>query len=240
MHTAIAALIFWTALQSSGVVSFTGDLWAGNRDIYEAILKHPFLRELADGTLKRESFVFYMAQDAQYLTDFARALDITAAKSPKPEWAALLSEHAAETLRHERSLHEGVFADYGITAEQLERMEPSPEAFGYTSYLLATAYSRPFSESISALLPCYWIYWEVGKELKKGGSKNPEYQKWIDSYSSEEYAKSVRSILEIVNETARSSGTEERLRMRRLFRRSARYEWMFWDSAYNRRTWPPQ
>ncbi len=180
-----------------------------------------------------------MIQDAHYLREFARALSVTAAKAPREEWAALLNTHAADTLRYERELHESVFKEYSITPSNVMHTEPAPEAFAYTNFLVATAHSRPFSESMGALLPCYWIYWEVGKELKKRGSKNPIYQKWIDAYSSQDYGATVKAILNIANEVAVTAGAAEVQKMREHFRRSARYEWMFWDSAYHRRRWLP-
>ena len=219
--------------------SFTDQLWEKNLDIYREILRHPFLEGLVAGNLKRDVFAFYMIQDAHYLREFARALSITAAKAPREEWAALLSTHAADTLRYERQLHEGVFKEYGITPGDVMHTEPAPEAFAYTSFLVATAHGRPFSESMGALLPCYWIYWEVGKELKKRGSKNPIYQKWIDAYSSPDYGTAVKAVLSIVNESAATAGAAEVQKIREHFRRSARYEWMFWDSAYHRRRWLP-
>lgn len=219
--------------------SFTDEAWAANQDVYQAILRHPFLTGLTDGTLDRKAFAFYMIQDAHYLREFARALNATAAKAPKEEWAVLLSTHAADTLRVERQLHESVFKEYGISAADVARTEPAPEAFGYTSFLVATAFTRPFAESLAALLPCYWIYWEVSKELQKRGSKDPVYQKWIDQYASEEYGNTVKAVLAIANETARAARPDELARMKEHFRRSSRYEWMFWDSAYHRRAWPP-
>lgn len=220
--------------------NFTDELWEENLDIYREILDHSFLTSLSEGTLSQEAFSFYMIQDAHYLREFARALSITASKAPREEWAALLNRHAVDTLEYEKTLHESVFAEYGISTEQVGQADPSPAAFAYTNFLVATAYSRPFAESLSALLPCYWIYWEVGKQLKKKGSKDPLYQRWIDAYSSEEYGDSVKAILEIVNLSSTSASPSEILRMKEHFRHSARYEWMFWESAYQQQAWPPK
>jgi thiaminase/transcriptional activator TenA len=219
--------------------SFTTMLWQENRDVYEQILRHPFLEGLQSGSLDRKAFAFYMMQDAQYLAEFARALSVTASKSPREDWAAVLNRHAADSLNEERRLHESVFRDYGISHDQVVRAEPAPEAFAYMSFLVATAYSRPFSEALSALLPCYWIYAEVGKELKKSGSKDPVYRRWIENYSSEGYDKTVQDVLAITDEVARSASPAELQHMRENFRRSCRYEWMFWDSAFHQRRWPP-
>ena len=70
-------------MQAPSREGLTGRLWASAAATYEAILRHPFLTELADGTLDVHSFRFYLIEDAYYLGEFARALTITAAKAQK-------------------------------------------------------------------------------------------------------------------------------------------------------------
>lgn len=236
---AIALIALTFSVPASGD-TFSEDLWAANEDIYQAILRHPFLRGLQDGSLDPETFAFYIVQDARYLEAFATALRATAAKAPRAEWATLLTADAESSLQEERRLHDQVFAEYGITLNAAAAMESTPDAFAYTSYLIATAYSRPFEEAVTALLACYWIYWEVGKTLQAHGSPNATYQSWIDAYVSEGYAASVQAIIDIVDEVARTASAEQRARMRSHFRRSSRYEWLFWDSSYRRAVWRPE
>ena len=70
-------------------------LWADVEDIYAAILAHPFLAGLADGTLPRASFRHYIVQDAHYLRGYARALALCAAKATDPADTVMFAEHAA-------------------------------------------------------------------------------------------------------------------------------------------------
>src|SRR5262245_38947390 len=89
--------------------AFTGELWASIERIFAAILRHPFVAGLTDGSLPPEAFRFYAVQDALYLRDFARALSIAAARAPRDEWIIMFDDHAAGALRVERQLHEGFF-----------------------------------------------------------------------------------------------------------------------------------
>jgi len=57
-------------------------LWSSIKDIYDAILRHPFIVGLADGSLDVEKFKFYIAQDHMYLDKYVRALAVLAAKMP--------------------------------------------------------------------------------------------------------------------------------------------------------------
>jgi thiaminase (transcriptional activator TenA) len=217
---------------------FTRELWDGISPIYDAILRHPFVAGLTDGSLPRESFRFYAVQDALYLRDFARVLSIAGARAPRDEWIIMFNEHAAGALRVERALHESFFSEWRLTPEELVATPLAPTNLAYTSYLLAVAYAAPFHEAVAALLPCYWIYWEVGKALETKGSPDPLYARWIGTYASGEFGAVVRAVLEATDATAARLGTAERETMRRHFTTTSRYEWMFWEMGYRRESWP--
>src|SRR5512132_1905335 len=143
-------------------MSFTNDAWQRIGPLYAAILDLPFNQELAAGTLARERFVFYMLQDAHYLTWFGRALAVTAARAPDAQALIQFAGSAREAVVVERALHEGFFRRFGVSAAEATATEPSPTCAHYTHYLLALAYNAPYEVSVAALLPCFWIYWEVG------------------------------------------------------------------------------
>src|SRR5713101_9283529 len=219
-------------------MAFTDELWREIEPIYTAILRHPFLRGLTEGSLPRESFQFYAVQDALYLREFARALSLAAARAPEDTWIIMFNEHAAGALRVERSLHESFFKEFGLTPDAVAATPLAPTNLAYTSYLLAVAYAAPFHEAVAALLPCYWIYWEVGKELERAGSRDPLYTRWIGTYASEEFGGLVRLVIACLDELATGLGPRERRLMSRHFVATSRYEWMFWDMGWRRESWP--
>src|ERR671927_458496 len=161
---------------------FTNKLWHSITSIYDEILVHPFLRDLTDGTLTEERFRFYVLQDALYLREYARALSLTGVRSPGESALVMFNEHSAGAITVERSLHEGFLKDLGVAREEAEATKVSPTTLAYTSFLLRTATLGDYPEVLGAVLPCYWIYWEVGKALLERGSPNDMYQKWIDTY----------------------------------------------------------
>ena len=217
---------------------FTDELWKSIESIYAAILRHPFIRGLTDGSLPREGFQFYAVQDALYLREFARALSIAAARAPQDDWIVMFNEHAAGALRVERALHESFFREFGFAAGEVAATPLAPTNLAYTSYLLSVAYGAPFHEALAALLPCYWIYWKVGKELERAGSPDPLYARWIGTYASREFGSLVRSVLDATDQTAARLQPAERDAMRRHFVTTSRYEWMFWEMGYRRESWP--
>ena len=90
-------------------MSFAREAWQRIAPLYQAILDLPFNRELAAGSLSRERFTFYMLQDAHYLTYFARALAVTAARAPDNDALIQFAGSAREAVVVERALHEGFF-----------------------------------------------------------------------------------------------------------------------------------
>jgi hypothetical protein len=93
---------------------FSDELWNDIRPIYAQTLKQPFLTGIADGTLPRSHFQFYLTQDAKYLRVFGEVLSVLAAKAPRVEWAILLNQHAINSVKEERTLHESILRSYGV------------------------------------------------------------------------------------------------------------------------------
>jgi thiaminase (transcriptional activator TenA) len=218
--------------------TLTEELWASIEDVYEAILGHPFIAGLTDGSLERESFRFYVVQDAHYLREFARALAVAAARAPSEEDTLMFSRHAAGALEVERALHGSFFLEFGLSEREVAAAPLAPTTLAYTSYLLRVAYGGSFPETVAALLPCYWIYLQVGRTLLEKGSPDPLYQRWIDTYAGEEFAAIVSEVLALTDRIGVELGVSERERVREHFLTSARYEWMFWEMGYRQEHWP--
>jgi thiaminase/transcriptional activator TenA len=220
------------------MAGFTHDLWQSTSAVYQEILRHPFIAELTDGSLAKEQFLFYMKQDALYLRDFSRALALTGARLPDPDAAQAFMGFAHGVFAVERQLHESYFEEYGQSLDA----EPAPACFAYTQFLLATATTESHSVAAAALLPCFWIYREVGNEIVRRAQDrlagNP-YARWIEMYSGEGYDDSVTRAIGVVEALGQAAQAPEREAMARAFERSVRLEWMFWDSAYRMEQWPP-
>lgn len=223
----------FAVLSSLAFASITDEMWKASLPVYRQTLAHPFLKGLSDGSLPEGRFRFYLQQDALYLRAFGQALSLLASKAPREDWAITLNQHASEAIQVERQLHETLLK--GVP--RVDTMAPSN--YAYTNHLLATAARGSFAEGMAAVLPCYWIYWEVGKELKRRGSKNAAYQRWIDQYSGEEYGKVVGQVLDIMNAEAAEASPAQRRRLVELYTISARYEYLFWDMAWREERWLP-
>ncbi len=146
--------------------------------------------------------------------------------------------HAAGALAVERSLHDSFFADVGLTPAQVAATPLSPTTTAYVNHLLAVCAVGSFADALAAVLPCYWIYAEVGRELVARGSADPLYQRWVDTYGGEEFAAIVAAVLDVTDRLGDTVSDVQRAAMAVHYRTSSRYEWMFWDAAWRRETWP--
>jgi thiaminase (transcriptional activator TenA) len=215
--------------------SFSDRLWSTIAETtYTAILDHPFLLELRAGTLGHDVFAFYIGQDGHYLRAFARTLSVLAAKAPEVDDGAMLDRHAWNAIAVEKALHDQFRSELGMDDFAASRVAPT--CLAYTSFLQTTGYAASFAEGIAAVLPCYWIYERVGRELAVDGSPDPLYQRWIDAYASPDYREIVTELLNLVDRLSTYTIDEDAAVWR--FRTAAVYEWMFWDAAYHLEQWP--
>ena len=217
---------------------FARQLWSHIDGIYAAILDHPFIRGLTDGQLPRSAFKHYVVQDSLYLQEYARALSVAAARAPDEGAVAMFNSHAFGAIEVERALHKELLSQFRLSQQAARATPMAPTNRAYTSYLLAVVYGRPFCEGLAALLPCYWIYREVGKALLRKGSPDPLYQRWIDTYGGEEFGRIVRDVLALTDRVGKGLGPADREAMVEHFVTTSRYEWMFWDMGYREETWP--
>jgi thiaminase/transcriptional activator TenA len=218
--------------------SFSQAAWSRNARTYEIIRTMPFNAELAAGTLSEARFKHYITQDAHYLMGFGRALTLAAAKAPSPERLIQFAKSAEGAIVVERALHGSFFERYGITSEVFTGTPLSPACHHYVSYLLATAYAEPYEVLLGALLPCFWIYAEVGRDIHARAAAANPYQAWIDTYAGEQFHTAVRATIEATDEAAALGSDALRERMHRAFTRATQLEWIFWDSAYHLEIWP--
>ena len=220
------------------MASFTQRMWEETRPVYEAILTLPFNRELAAGTLSRDRFTYYMIQDAHYLAAFSRALATASARAPDADLQVALARSAQDAILVERSLHEGFLQDFGVTAAEFAKSGPSPVCRAYADFLLARTYQHAFPVGLAALLPCFQIYYEVGKHLYGVAVRSNPYQKWIETYRDEAFGDSVRAMLGFVDAAFEDASPGERELMHDTHLTASRYEWMFWNAAYRMERWP--
>ncbi|RFM28630.1 thiaminase II [Deminuibacter soli] len=207
--------------------------WQAIESIYSKIIVHPFNQALCNGSLTEEKFSFYIAQDAVYLASFSRVLAMIAAKAHQSKQLLSFAQFASTAVVVEQSLHGNYFEKLQITAAQA-----APACFQYTNYLQATVAFEPVETAMAAVLPCFWIYREVGLHIyrQQNGINNP-YKNWIDTYAGEAFDAAVTEAIAICDAVAATLTPQQQAHMQQAFVTASRMEWLFWNSAWQMEQW---
>ena len=218
-------------------MSFSQEVWQRNLTLYQKTLAHPFNQELAQGTLNRDVFCHYVIQDAHYLLAYGRALAVCAAKAFEAADVIQFADSAKIAIVVERSLHNDFMQNFDISKEEFENTPLSLACHHYTSFLTATAWSESYPVILAALLPCYWIYAEVGHDIVRNSVPNNPYQAWVDTYAGDEFTEVVNQVIATIDRVAEHCDPTTLEKMHQAYTRGAQLEWLFWDSAYRQEKW---
>lgn len=210
------------------------------KPIWRANHNHPFVVGMGDGTLDQESFRFYMIQDYLYLIDYAKLFALGAVKADDLETMGKFAALLNSTLNEEMGLHRQYAKKFGISEEELENATPSPITLAYSHYMLHVAQNGTLADLVAALLPCMWSYWEIGKELSEipGAAEHELYGEWISMYASDEFGALAEWCIGLMDDLTEGKSQQEVAKLEEIFLNTTRYEYMFWDMAYNKQMWP--
>lgn len=218
-------------------MTFSQEVWQRNLSLYQKILTLPFNQELAAGTLNPEVFCHYVIQDAHYLLAYGRALAVAAAKAFDANDVIQFTEAAKVAIVVERNLHHDFMQDFNISKAQFETTPLTLACHHYTSFLTATAWSESYPVILAALLPCFWVYAEIGKDIVNQSIENNPYQAWINTYSGEEFTTAVHNVIATIDKVAARCDADTLAKMHTAYTTATKLEWLFWDSAYQQRQW---
>jgi len=211
-------------------MKWSKEAWIAAENTFEEIIAHPFIQELAKGTLAASRFDRYIGQDEAYLGNYGRQMFAFAELLTNPAEKEMFIEFAKSGLEGEKIMHELLIERFGINTA----VQPSCVTSAYNAHTEAAIQTKMVPIALAALLPCMWIYNEVGlRILQDAGdtSKNP-YKEWIAEYGNEEFTAGVNKVLELADNYAASADADTRARMTREFVEGTRYEYEFWDWGY--------
>ena len=181
-----------------------------------------FIVQLADGSLEREKFEYYLAQDALYLQRYAQVLAQASALAPELDSQRFWTKGAGEILEGELQLHRSHLVE-GLA-------NPSATTLNYVNHLSSCNSSYP--ELIAAILPCYWLYQDIGKRLAAANYEGHPYGDWLQTYASEEFDESTAQAIGMVRAAWKLADPAQRERMRQAFLRSSEHELAFFAQAH--------
>ena len=204
--------------------------------IWRAILRHPFVLELYSGTLPLQKFKYYLIQDYNYLVTMYKCFSLIASKAEIPLAEKMLELAYAEATTEMRN-YEALLNKLDMKLEEVVKVDPSPTNTAYMNFLLTTcAFGSPL-EGLVSILPCFWSYAEIALEHQDKLKDNHVeiYVEWAKVYTTDEYLNLVEELKAFTDDMASEINYE---RLEKIFLMASRYEYMFWDMAYNLEKWP--
>jgi thiaminase (transcriptional activator TenA) len=205
--------------------------WDKSKNIYESIIRHPFNQELMKGTLAKDKFAYYIEQDSLYLQEFARCHAIIASKVPLKYMTDFLSYAHFCFITEQEVVHQFFAKIFNLKATGMV----SSATYGYTSNLLKVCLNEQVEVAIASILPCFWVYREVGLYIAKFAKQNNPYIRWIETYTSKEFSDAVDAVINIFDILADNASKETRSKMLEEFYKNTVWEWHFWNDAYNKK-----
>lgn len=208
--------------------------------IHEQILAHSFVRGLGDGSLSGDRYQYYMRQDYLFLIAYCRVLALAVARAEDLAVAARFSDLLNVTLNTEMDLHREACWAAGISPEALEDTRPAPTTVAYTAHLRLAAETGDLTTIVTAILPCAHGYWEIAQALRARGlpDRRPLYVNWIKMYTSDEYEAMARWLADLLDQLGANLPPVREDALREVFLTSERYEYLFWEMAWQMEEWP--
>jgi thiaminase/transcriptional activator TenA len=218
-------------------MGFSDHLLETEADLWMTQKNHPFVHELADGTLDEAAFRTWLEQDYRYLHDYARTFAILGTKAREEATMAHCFAVAGTIIDEEMDLHREFAAEYGLAPADLAEVKKVPTCVAYTNYLLRTARERPLAVGAAAIYPCGQGYLDIAEHMAELASGKHRYTPFITKYTSDEFRESVAWMRDLADRCAENNPSlhEE---METAFRRSAQLEHAFWEMAYTEESWP--
>ena len=212
--------------------------------IYNAMIKfwdknntHPFVQGLADGSLPKEKFKFFMIQDHLYLMQYAKVFAMGVLKSKDEGVMRLFASLITATLDVENAIHKSYLKKLGLSNEELAAAKTSIVTDSYTNYMIAVAQKEGLPEIMAAVLACSWTYKLIGDYLEQyPGAKEQEfYGEWVRQYMGDTYREANDLMIDMFDDFSKNCTEEEYQNLEHIVYACTQYEYMFWDMAWNQK-----
>ncbi|MCD9154456.1 bifunctional hydroxymethylpyrimidine kinase/phosphomethylpyrimidine kinase [Aeromicrobium duanguangcaii] len=203
-----------------GSPTWTGRAWDDSAPVRDRVDACEFVRRLGDGTLEPERFAWYLAQDAVYLGEYAELLARAAALAGAPEEQAFWARGSVAAQEEEMRLHRAWVAGMPAAA---------PATRAYLDHLHA-AHRHGYEVLIAALLPCSWLYADLGRRLVAQDRPAHPYGAWLRTYADPAFLDAAETARSIVDRVAEAASSDGRNAMTAAFAASMRHELAFFEA----------
>ena len=121
--------------------------------------------------------------------------------------------------------------------ETAEQVFPTSVTSGYLRHLLGSgkvsswAADSEYERLVGAVLPCFWIYADVGSRLLDRNRADHPYANWLATYSDPNFAEATTAAVRILEAVLERSGDDIRGIIHHAFQESTRWEHAFFAAG---------
>jgi thiaminase/transcriptional activator TenA len=213
-------------------ISYSEELKHNNIGTWDKILNHKFITEIAENVLPMIKFTFYLKQDKIFVRAFCDLLTMASTIASDKETKLWFEALMESTTKYEIPMQDVIlqrldknYLESGVSAQEVTR--------DYIRYMNSVSNSEDLALIVSTIAPCPWTYHEISNALIKKNVTSQAFKKWLQFYSSNESAKQVNELKQVVNKVARNASEKKKIEMNSRFSISCNYELKFWDMAYS-------
>lgn len=204
---------------------------------WEKSFEHPFVQSLARGDLAPEIFRYYLLKDRYYLEHFSKLYGYIAKQTIDKEVQAHLQKNAENLKQGELAIREEFFSKLAISEAEILTTPIAPTAYHYVSHMYRQLIEGTPNTAFAGMLPCAWLYQEIGERLITVGSPDPVYQCWIETYAGETAVEGIKKERVLLDRLYEESTEKEQQQMIEAFVISSKLEYAFWGMAMTLEKW---
>ena len=216
-------------------MKLTDRLYESVQDIWPCYLEHPFVLEMAQGTLPLNKFRYYMLQDYVYLRDYIKIFAACMSKADDFSEIRFLCENMTAIIEETERVHIPYMKRLGITDEEIRAVVPHIHNSSYSHYMICEAQAGSILSGLVALLNCSWTYAYIGEHMLKrypNAIQQPHFGQWFSGYACDEYRQTNQSLIDMVDRLGAGISPQEAEKLIHIFRMCSQYELQFWNMAY--------
>ncbi|GAV51664.1 hypothetical protein ZYGR_0AF01350 [Zygosaccharomyces rouxii] len=201
---------------------------------WESYVHHDFVRQVAQGTLPRHKFQFFIEQDYAYLLDYARVHCIAGSKAPSlddvEKELVIVGSVRNEMAQHEKRLMQ----EFGVSDNSyFDRIERSQALKAYSRYFNDVAKRGNWQELVASLSPCLMGYGKALLHFRDQivAEEGTVYREWCDTYLSPWYQDGMVQGKSLLNQIAQTSPADQLDNLLSIYANVCELETNFWSSA---------
>lgn len=222
-------------MNTKNSVKLSQTLYARAEKIWPRYLSHPFVTQMADGTLPLEKFRYYMLQDYLYLRDYVKIFAAIIQKADDFEQIRFLSEELADTIGETFRTHIPYMKHLGITEDEIRSARTHIDNNAYTHYMLWEAQAGDVLTGLVTLLNCSWSYAYVAEKIVNRCPEalhNEHYGSWFAGYVSESYRRTNQMLIDRIDALSGSIDDKTTAHLCEIFEKCCYFDLRFWDMVY--------